>query len=62
MINDLILNNWKDGGYFECLLNDLWGNGYKYLNLGVYGEIDVFSYGVDGKEGGESNDFDIGLW
>jgi len=59
---DPIPNNWKDGGYLERLPNDPWGNGYKYLNPGVHGEIDVFSYGADGKEGGEGNDTDIGSW
>ena len=59
---DPIPNNWKDGGYLERLPNDPWGNGYKYLNPGVHGEIDVFSYGADGKPGGEGNDADIGSW
>lgn len=59
---DPIPNNWKEGGYLECLPNDPWGNAYKYLNPGVHGEIDVFSYGADGKEGGEGNDTDIGSW
>jgi general secretion pathway protein G len=55
-------NNWKDGGYLERLPNDPWGNPYQYLNPGVHGEIDVFSYGADGKPGGEGNDADIGSW
>src|ERR1700675_167643 len=45
-------NIWKDGGYLERLPNDPWGNTYQYLNPGVHGEIDVFSYGADGKPGG----------
>ncbi|MBU9547505.1 type II secretion system major pseudopilin GspG [Burkholderia multivorans] len=59
---DPIPTNWKDGGYIERLPNDPFGNSYKYLNPGVHGEIDVFSYGADGKEGGEGNDVDIGSW
>lgn len=55
-------NNWKSGGYLERLPNDPWGNTYQYLNPGVHGEIDVFSYGADGKPGGEGNDKDIGSW
>ena len=55
-------NNWKDGGYIERVPHDPWGNSYKYLNPGAHGEIDVFSYGADGKEGGEGNDADIGSW
>ncbi|WP_175888361.1 type II secretion system major pseudopilin GspG [Burkholderia contaminans] len=56
---DPVPNNWKDGGYIERLPNDPWGNSYKYLNPGAHGEIDVFSYGADGKEGGDA---DIGSW
>ncbi|MCX5540840.1 type II secretion system major pseudopilin GspG [Paraburkholderia sp. CNPSo 3076] len=53
---------WKDGGYLQRLPNDPWGNAYRYLNPGVHGEIDVFSYGADAKQGGEGNDADIGSW
>lgn len=59
---DPVPNNWKDGGYLERLPNDPWGNPYQYLNPGVHGEIDVFSYGADGKPGGDGNDADIGSW
>src|SRR6202142_1235931 len=54
--------NWKSGGYVERLPKDPWGNAYQYLNPGVHGEIDIFSYGADGKPGGEGNDADIGSW
>jgi general secretion pathway protein G len=55
-------NNWKDGGYLERLPSDPWGHPYQYLNPGVHGEIDVFSYGTEGKPGGQGNDSDIGSW
>jgi general secretion pathway protein G len=54
--------NWKSGGYVERLPKDPWGNAYQYLNPGLRGEIDVFSYGADGAAGGEGNDADIGSW
>lgn len=54
--------NWKIGGYIERLPKDSWGNPYQYLNPGVHGEIDVFSYGADGAPGGDGNDADIGSW
>ena len=54
--------NWKTGGYVERLPRDPWGNPYQYLNPGVRGEIDVFSFGADGGPGGEGNDADIGSW
>lgn len=52
--------NWKP--YLDKLPNDPWGNPYQYLNPGVKGEIDVMSFGADGKAGGESKDADIGSW
>jgi general secretion pathway protein G len=54
--------NWKAGGYLERMPKDPWGNLYQYLNPGVHGEIDIFSFGADGAPGGEGNDADIGSW
>jgi general secretion pathway protein G len=54
--------NWKAGGYLERLPKDPWGNPYQYLNPGLHGEIDVFSFGADGIAGGEGIDADIGSW
>jgi general secretion pathway protein G len=54
--------NWKAGGYVERLPRDPWGKPYQYLNPGVRGEIDVFSFGADGVAGGEGLDADIGSW
>lgn len=55
-------SNWKEGGYLEKLPLDPWGKPYQYLNPGLHGEIDVFSFGADGAPGGEGNDADIGSW
>ncbi len=52
--------NWKP--YLEKLPNDPWGRPYQYVNPGVKGEIDVFSFGADGQAGGEGNDADVGSW
>ena len=54
--------NWKPGGYLERLPRDPWGRPYLYLNPGLRGEIDVFSFGADGAAGGEGFDADIGSW
>lgn len=54
--------NWKGDGYLERLPKDPWGYPYQYLNPGLQGEIDVFSYGADGTAGGEGSDADIGSW
>ncbi len=52
--------HWKP--YLDKLPNDPWGRAYQYVNPGVKGEIDVFSFGADGQPGGEGNDADIGSW
>lgn len=52
--------NWKQ--YLKAAPQDPWGRPYQYLNPGVNGEIDVFSYGADGQSGGEGVDADIGSW
>ena len=58
-----IPRNWKSGGYIERLPKDPWGNNeYQYLNPGIHAEVDVFSFGRDGKPGGEGVDADIGSW
>jgi general secretion pathway protein G len=54
--------NWKPGGYLEKLPKDPWGRPYVYLNPGVHGEIEVFSFGADGQPGGTGIDADIGSW
>jgi general secretion pathway protein G len=53
-------NNWKQ--YLEKMPVDPWGKPYQYLNPGLRGEIDVFSYGSDGQQGGEGTAADIGSW
>jgi len=54
--------NWKPNGYLERLPNDPWGHPYQYLNPGLRGEIDVFSFGADGAPGGTGIDAEIGSW
>lgn len=54
--------NWKTGGYLESLPKDPWGNVYQYSNPGTNGEIDVYSFGSDGKLGGAGLDADVGNW
>ena len=52
--------NWKP--YLEKLPQDPWGRSYQYINPGVKGEIDVFSFGGDGQPGGDGKNQDIGSW
>ena len=55
-----IPDNWKS--YLDKMPVDPWGNPYQYLNPGINSEIDVMSWGADGKAGGEGVDADIGSW
>ena len=55
-------NNWRTGGYLPRLPNDPWGNPYQFSNPGLRGDIDVYSFGADGKTGGEGEGADIGSW
>ena len=52
--------NWKR--YLDKLPNDPWGRPYQYLNPGIKGEFDVFSFGADGQPGGEGKNADVGSW
>lgn len=54
--------NWKSGGYVRSLPSDPWGNPYQYLNPGQHGDYDLFSFGADGRAGGDGVNADIGSW
>lgn len=50
-------------GYVKRLPDDPWGNPYRYATPGRNGgAFDIYSYGADGREGGEGDDADIGNW
>jgi general secretion pathway protein G len=50
-------------GYVKRLPKDPWGNAYRYAQPGRDGrQFDIYSYGADGREGGEGQDADIGNW
>ena len=54
--------NWATNGYMDRLPVDPWGQPYQYLEPGVHGDFDVFSYGADAAPGGTGIDADIGSW
>lgn len=60
--NDQAARNWKAGGYLERFPKDPWGTPYQYLNPGNHGALDIYSFGADGKPGGDGFDADIGNW
>ena len=54
--------NWN-GPYLKGgVPKDPWGNEYQYLNPGQNSEIDIYTFGRDGRPGGEGIDTDIGNW
>lgn len=54
--------NWAEGGYIGRIPTDPWGNDYQYLNPGVHGDYDLFSFGADGRTGGTGVNAVIGNW
>jgi general secretion pathway protein G len=53
-----------DGPYVQKQdsLIDPWGNPYHYKHPGKHRDIDIYTLGSDGKEGGEGDARDIGNW
>jgi len=47
---------WKQ--YLKKTPTDPWKNPYKYLSPGSHGDIDIYSFGPDGRQ----SDDDIGSW
>ena len=52
-------DNWNPEGYLGRLPVDPWGKPYLYLAPGSKGAYDLWSYGADGREGGEALDADL---
>lgn len=58
-----LARNWNPQGYLKSLPVDPWGTPYQYLNPGTHSAgYDLFSFGVDGVQGGEGFATDIGNW
>lgn len=53
--------NWK-GPYLDRLPKDPWNQPYQYQQPGQHGPVDVYSYGADGRPGGDGDAADIGNW
>jgi len=48
--------------YLPRMPMDPWDHEYLYLYPGVQSEVDVYTLGRDGQEGGQGEDADIGNW
>ena len=57
-----VVEKW-DGPYLpKDVPLDPWGKPYMYQIPGTHGEYDLYSYGRDGKQGGEGEDKDVTSW
>ena len=53
---------WKPPSIRAKDLLDPWGHPFLYKQPGDHGEVDIYSLGKDGQEGGEDDNADIGNW
>jgi general secretion pathway protein G len=53
---------WAGPYLAKALPRDPWGRDYQYRSPGEHGEVDLWSYGRDGKAGGEGDDADVSNW
>jgi len=52
--------NWKEGGYVKKLNKDPWGHDYQYIApSSSAGNVQIFSLGADGAQGGDGINADI---
>jgi len=55
-------SKWAGPYLSKALPKDAWGHEYQYRSPGEHGEYDLWSYGRDGRPGGEGEDADLGSW
>jgi general secretion pathway protein G len=53
---------WQGPYLKKAVPADPWGQPYQYRNPGEHGDYDLYSWGADGKPGGEGEAADIGNW
>lgn len=56
------LDAWKGPYLPKEIPLDPWGRPYNYKSPGEHGEYDLFSFGLDGVEGGEGENEDVVSW
>lgn len=54
--------NWNPDGYLKSVPEDPWGSEYQYISPGAEHPYNLYSYGADGREGGEGDNADISVW
>lgn len=53
---------WAGPYLSKAIPKDPWGHDYLFRSPGEHGDCDVFSYGRDGRLGGEGEDADVTSW
>ncbi len=53
--------NWAKDGYLPSVPQDPWGNEFQYISPGSEGPYDLYSFGADGREGGQDEGADISI-
>lgn len=56
------LAKWQGPYLKKAVPPDPWGKPYFYKHPGEHGDYDIYSYGRDGKAGGQGDDGDVGNW
>ncbi|MFZ2506943.1 MAG: type II secretion system major pseudopilin GspG [Steroidobacteraceae bacterium] len=56
------LPDWGGPYLKKAVPGDPWGRPFVYMNPGQHGEIDLLSYGKDGRAGGTGDDADLTNW
>jgi general secretion pathway protein G len=56
------VDRWEGPYLKKGLPVDSWGKPYIYQYPGTHGEYDLYSYGRDGKPGGDGEDKDVTSW
>jgi len=54
--------NWNKDGYLPKLPKDPWGTEYQYISPAEDKPFDVFTFGSDGREGGDDHAGDLSVW
>ncbi len=54
--------NYNPEGYMNSVPQDPWGSEYQYISPGAEQPYNLYSYGSDGREGGEGDAADISVW
>ncbi|MBY0235856.1 MAG: type II secretion system major pseudopilin GspG, partial [Burkholderiaceae bacterium] len=53
---------WAGPYLSKALPKDPWRNDYQYRSPGEHGDYDLYSFGRDGRPGGEGEDADVTSW